>query len=281
MAISASDISLVLSGGSGNQAPNSALGGSPSATPVASSALNNLFADVTPEQATVGLEDYRCLYLFNDGEQPVYNLNLWIDSQLEGGSSVEIGIEEQNESQRITISGATVTGGSLTVSYLGFTVTTSYNPDLGVWASNLQDGLNSLKDDNGVELLRQTVVRAQNNGSTLIFDVTFTGLDGKRDHELIQIADNNLTPTVNTSVVLTLQGSPINTIAPAIDVATTPPGGVAFFAYSSILPIVIPKLSPADGFPFWVKRVTPAGTESTNVDGFTLRAKMETLNPLG
>lgn len=42
MAISASDISLVLSGGSGNQAPNSALGGSPSATPVASKGSQQL-----------------------------------------------------------------------------------------------------------------------------------------------------------------------------------------------------------------------------------------------
>lgn len=280
MAISESDISLVLSGGSTNTNPNLALGGQPSANTVGMS-INNLFSDVTSTESAAGAVDYRCLYLFNDGADPIYTIKLWVDAEIEGGSTIQIGASVQNESQRITISGATVTGGNFKISYKGAEFTSFYSSDLAVWALDLQNGLNSLVDTDSVPLLTQVQVLARNAGGTIIFDVVFAGIDGNRDHDLLVIEENNLTPGVTIAVQLLLQGGPINTIAPEIDQDTTPPGGVTFFGTSASSPITLPKLEPTEGFPFWIQRTTPSGTSSLDADGFSLAVTLETLNPLG
>lgn len=127
---SASDISIVLSGGTVNLDANASLGGDPSSTPISSGVINNLFADVSSDQSKAGLEDYRCVYIFNDGQTPIYNVRLWIGQILVGSSQVEIGIDALDETQRITISGVPVTGGSFTLSYKGTNFTSNYNADL-------------------------------------------------------------------------------------------------------------------------------------------------------
>lgn len=279
MTISASDISLVLSGGSSNANPNLALGGNPSLNSVGTS-INNLYSDVTSTDSSDGSVDYRCLYLFNDGTDPIYSIKLWIGAEIENGSTIQLGVNAQNESQRITISGAAVTGGSFKLTYQGIELTSPYRSDLGVWGSELQHSLNSLLNTEGVPVLNQVVVSARNAGDTLIFDVSFTGIDGNRDQDLLVVSNNSLIPSVNVAVELLIQGSPINSIAPTIDLDTTPPGGVTFLNTSESTPITMPKLAPAEGFSFWVQRTTPSGTSTLNADGFTLKVNLETLNPL-
>jgi hypothetical protein len=279
MAISVSDISLVLSGGTNNSNPNLALGGPPSSNTVSTS-INNLFSDVNPTEASTGLLDYRCLYIFNDGENPVYNFKLWIDSQVDGGSTIQLGVQNQNEVQRIAI-GGTVTGGSFNLTFKGVEFTSNFNSDLSIWATNLQSSLNSLISEDNELLLRQVTVAARQTSSAIIFDVTFGGIDGSRDQDLLVVSANNLTPSVNIDIQLLFQGSPINTIAPAIDRDTTSPGGVTFRDTSADQPILLPKLDPTEGFPFWIQRTTASGSGAEELDGFTLKASMEALNPLG
>lgn len=280
MAISATDISLVLSGGSSNNDPDLALGGNPSATRITSGQINNLFGDITPEQSEEGREDYRCVYFFNDGADPVYSLELWVISQVADGSSVELGTLNLDEIQRITISGGTVTGGSFTISYGGDTYVSNFNSDLGTWATSLQAGLRGLEDGDGLKLLEDITITAQNTGSTIIMDITFPDLNGKRNHDLLVIDANNLSPSVDISVTTVQHGSPINTIAPEIDVATTTPSGVEFFLPTQQSPITIPYLASGEGFPLWVRRTTPVGATAVADDGFRMRFRAKSLKPL-
>lgn len=280
MTTSANDISVVLSGGSSNIDPNASLGGDPSSAPISSGSLNNLFGDLSSDDTNDGKEDYRCVYIFNDGDTPVYEMQVWLSNEVENGASIELGIEERDEIQRLTISGGNVTGGSLELSYRNISFVTEYNSDLGDWATDLQDALNSLTSGDSA-LLEDVSVVAQNNGSTLIFDITFSGIDGNRDHERITVVNNELTPsgTIQAEVAATQEGAPIDTIAGEINVETTPPGGVNFFSPTSQSPISIPRLEPNEGFPLWVKRVVESGTEAVEDDGFTLTIRAESLKP--
>lgn len=277
MPVSQPDISLVLSGGTNNLDPNLSLGGNPSSLRVTNNNLNNLFSDVTPEEAEVGKEDYRCLYLFNDGTDFVYNIKMWVTDEVAGGSSIEVGLQIQDEVQRITITGG-VTGGSFQLSYDNHTITSTFNSDLGVWATNLQTSLRAITSDDEF-ILADVVVTAQNVGTTVIFDVSFSDENGSRNHDAFVIVSNSLTPTVTINVSTIQQGAPINTIASTLDVETTPPGGVTFFVPTSQAPLTLPNLGPSDGFPIWFKRTTPADATALPDDGFSFRIRMQSLKP--
>ena len=280
MAITAEQIALVLSGGSGNNDPNASLGGQPSAYPMTSGLLNNLFNDVTAEETINGIEEYRCLYVFNDGDDTVYNIKVWIDSQTDGGSDIELGSTEQDEVQRITIRGA-LSAGTLTLSYASKSFTTNFDPSMTTWAQNIQVSMNGLLDDDGQPILNGVTVTGQTSGTNRFFDISYTGVDGKRDHPMIVIVSNDLSPSPTVQASLLLQGSPINTVAPSVDVSTTPPGGVTFFVPTQDQPINVLRLGKNEGFPFWVKRTTQAGTTALNRDAFIMKIRIESLNPEG
>lgn len=278
MAVTSADqISIVLSGGSVNLDPANSLGGEPSGAPILSGVLNNLFDDVSPDQAEIGHEDYRCIYFFNDGETAIYQIKIYITSDDPSGATMEIGIVESNESQRIQISGNVLTSGSMILSYDGVEFESTYNSDLGVWAINLQNTLNSLMNGNE-QLLQEVVVNASTAGpDTIIFDVTFAGIDGKKDHPQITYVSNSFTPSVSIITQTNQQGAPINTIAPDIGIETTPPGGVLFYSPDETSPITLPTLKPEDGFPLWIKRVITSNTTAVANDGFVLRFYAESL----
>lgn len=278
MAITSADqITVVLSGGTVNLDPANSLGGEPSGAPISSGVLNNLFDDVSPEQSESGHEDYRCIYFFNDGETTVYQLQIYILSDYAGGATIELGVAEANETQRIQISGAEVTGGVMTLSYEGVEFDSTYDSDLGNWATTLEDTLNAL-NNGGDTLLEDVTVNAGVSGSdTIVFDILFTGNDSKKNHEPITYVSDTFTPAVTVTIQTIQQGSPINTIAPDIGIETTPPGGVSFYAPDATSPITLPLLRPEDGFPLWVKRVTIADTAAVEDDGFSLRFYAESL----
>ncbi len=279
MTTTADDISVVLSGGTVNINPNNSLGGDPSSAPLLNDSLNNLFDDVTSDESADGIEDYRCVYVFNDGDTTVWSVQLWINADSSDGATVEIGIEDRNEVQRLTITGG-VSGGSLTLQYNGTEFTTNYQSDLSVWASQLENTLQELTDEN--LLFTHVNVTAQNGGNgTVIFDIKWSGTDAKRNFDKIESVENSLEPNGSVDISLTTpsQGSPVNTIASEINVETTPPGGVGFFVASQISPLFIPRLNPDEGFPLWVKRVVPAGTVAKENDGFTLRISAQSLEP--
>lgn len=280
MAITSDDISVVLSGGSANLNPNNSLGGEPSSTPVVDGALNNLFDDVSPEESEEGHQDYRCIYFFNDGESPFYDINLWIQEDYPGGAVMEVGVERQNETQRITLSNGPVTGGNMILSYAGESFTSSYHSDLNIWAANLQNQLRALTID-GQQLLKSVTVSAQYAGagsSVIIFDVLFIDSDGYANHPKITLVSDTLAPaSVDVTVSVPFEGAPINTIAPEIGVETTPPGNVGFYVPNEGSPISLPQLLPEDGFPLWVKRTIVADSDPQENDGFMLRFSAQTL----
>lgn len=278
----ADDISIVFSGGTNNTNPNLSIGGAPSSTPITDNQLNNLFDDVLPAESEAGHEDYRCFYVFNDGDEAVYNFEIWIESQVDDGASIEIGIKNKDELQRITLSGSLPTSGSGTFSYENEDFVVPVFSDLAEAAQHFEDSLNALVDGDGVKLLETTVVTTPSSlGSpTIIFDVLFTGNDGKKNHEQITLEEDNYLPEAVTWTTTTVQeGAPVNTVAPSVANDETPPDNVEFYVASEASPISVYRLLPEEGFPIWIKRVTTAGAVSKASDGATLKFRMETIEP--
>jgi hypothetical protein len=274
-----SDISVVLSGGTNNLDPNLSLGGSPSAAPIVDDVLNNLFDDVLPAESTAGMEDYRCIYFFNDGETTIFNLNVFIDLDFDAGAVLEIGISNRDESQRIQITGSP-NGGSLIFSYENVQFATAFNSNLGAWAVDIQNSLNALTTEDDEVLLRDVLVTGQNTGSAILFDIVFAGQDGSKNHETLSLVSNNLTPSAEVTISTLQEGGPVNTIAPEISTEIIPPGGgVVFFASAEDDPVIIPKLRSGEGFPIWFHRTVAAGTLAVANDGFRLKFVAESLDP--
>ena len=116
MAISLSDIEFFLSGGSSNSNSMFSIGGLPSGFVILGT-LNNLFPNITSEQAESGRTDYRCFYVFNGSEtDSLFDSQISLESQDAGGSNVQIGVERSTEIQRLGIVGPAYFG-SLTLRY--------------------------------------------------------------------------------------------------------------------------------------------------------------------
>ena len=282
MAVTAEDISIVLSGGVNNLDPNLSLGGDPSSKEIRSGLINNLFSNITPDQAEDGYEDYRCFYLFNDSDSTVYNIEIWIESEAEGGASIELGVAQSDEVQRITISQAFPTSGKAVLAYEGNEFDFDAFVDFGEAALALQDSLLSLVDDNDEPLLEEVEVTTPSStgSSTYIFDVLFTGKEGSRNHSLIEVVQDAFVPTqTEVSVTVSQEGTPVNTIAPEIATEITSPSNVVFYAPTEDEPISVYKLKSAEGFPVWVKRTTEEQTESVASDNVILRIRLETISP--
>lgn len=75
MAISSTDIVYRLSGGAGNSAAATSLGGVKSSV-----AAGILFDTVSKEECTSGLTDYRCVYIHNASTADTLNAKLWISN---------------------------------------------------------------------------------------------------------------------------------------------------------------------------------------------------------
>lgn len=285
MTTTANDISVWLSGGASNINPNQSLGGDPSISPIVNNTLNNLFDDVTAEEALDGVENYRCIYIFNDGDTTIWNVKLFIFADEAAGASMEIGIYERNESQRLTITGASPSlTGKIVLSYSGNAFDLFYNSNISIMASDLQTALEELVKDEetGEKFFKNVTVTAQGTAENNIFDIKWDGKDAKRSFESFVLISNQLTPATGVTVSLsTIQnGSPINTFASSIGNENTPPGGVGFFAATLASPITIPFLAPDDALPLWIKRTVVAGTAAVENDQFTLRILAESLEPL-
>lgn len=258
--IESTDISLVLSGGTGNSNPNLSLGGDPSVYTISTS-INNLFSDVTSDQATTGSTDYRCIYIFNNSETSVfYNVTVTLSSQVTGGAVVNIGVLERDERQKITING-NPTGGTIKLQYESSVtgdITWDNNP--AIFAQNLETAINVLS-----ELTEVSVIQG---GVSSEFLVDFIGIDGNRNHNLLLLNTNSLTPAVSDPIVtVVIEGGPRNDIADNIGVATITPSGVVFTDGT----VTIGDVLPEEGFPIWFRRVIDAATEAIDSDGCTIK----------
>lgn len=260
--ISANSISVVLSGGLNNKYPDKSLGGEPSSYPIISGNLNNLFRDLGSEEfLSTAFEDYRCFYVFNDSDNTIYNMKVWIIEEVFGGANIEFGVKANNELQRITIFG-TPTSGTITFSYENNQFISNISSNIDTWAINLQNQLNKLPTLNNVSVLGQKL------DDQIFFNIDFGGEDGLRSHDVIQHISNTNNLQVITTVVNS--GNPINSLADLIENENIPPTDVGFYKPLTNSPILLPKLMPSEGFPIWAKRQIGIG-KSIIKDGFTFR----------
>jgi hypothetical protein len=86
-----------LTGGAGNSDPNSSLGGVMSSTSLSETALNNLFDNVTPDEASSGETEYRMIDVYNSGDATATSVELYIDPNTSSSdTSLEIGQDATN-----------------------------------------------------------------------------------------------------------------------------------------------------------------------------------------
>lgn len=81
MPIASTDIDFHLSGGAGNSDPNASLGGVISTTQIVNNSDNNIFDDVTGDEASAGDIEYRAIFVANaHGSLTLQNSVIWIES---------------------------------------------------------------------------------------------------------------------------------------------------------------------------------------------------------
>lgn len=95
MAIASTDIQFYLTGGAGNTDPNASPGGAISSTALnLVTTLHNLFDKITGQESNAGDTEYRCLAVKNaHATLALEAAKAYIESQVAGGASIEIGVE--------------------------------------------------------------------------------------------------------------------------------------------------------------------------------------------
>ena len=264
--ISGSDITFVLSGGSLNSDPLQSIGGDPS-NQIILPGIDNLFNDITPEQAISGYTDYRCAYVFNNNSvDSFYHSTTFLANQISGGSTIQIGVLNLLDIQKITLIGIPSSGDfqiKYNAGYVTPTLTINYDSDVDAFAANLQSQLDTIPQITG------TTVTGLLSGSSTIFTIVFSGEGQNRYHDPITLIANNLVGTTDINILKTQNGSPINSIASLLDFPTSVPFGVIFGSYSSASPISIGTMLPLDGVPIWLKRTTPVNSAAVLNDAVT------------
>lgn len=83
-----------LTGGASNSDPNASLGGTSSSVSVSSTAMNNLFDDVSETEAAAGDVEYRAVDLRNTGDATATVVRLYLSADTSSPSTeIDIGIE--------------------------------------------------------------------------------------------------------------------------------------------------------------------------------------------
>lgn len=95
MSILASNLKYFYSGGVANSDPALSIGGAKSSVVLSGVALNNLFDNVTGDEAASGYDEYRLLYFQNsdtDSDGLLDPVRLWIVDQPEGDDTIYVGL---------------------------------------------------------------------------------------------------------------------------------------------------------------------------------------------
>lgn len=91
MSIISTDITFQLSGGAANADPNASLGGIISSNAIVDATLQNLFDNVTGDEASAGDSEYRCLYIKNThGTLTLQNAKVWVQTESPSSDSDEL-----------------------------------------------------------------------------------------------------------------------------------------------------------------------------------------------
>lgn len=275
MTLTSGDIKIFMSGGVSNSDPDHCLGGDISTTYFTSV---RLFDSVTAVQNTAGYVDYRCVYINNiNSFDTLYDAKIFIGSEVSGGSSITIGIEQNNERQDVYITNAANIGsGNFTLrlynyftdSYFNFTV----NHDLLIlnWTSNFQTAIREIDGFGDV------TVSGLYYGTTVCFTVNFVGSSQKRyfeSLELVSLSQDFLNVNASLSVQKIADGGPKLNTANEIPSEVTIPANIVFVSTSSTSTISIGDLRPTEYFAVWIKRTVISGVDPIEGDGFVIRVK--------
>lgn len=265
MAISLSQIEFLLSGGNNNNRPNNSIGGNISSFPILGS-LNNLFADVTSEEAEVGKTDFRCFYIKNlSTTDSLFNSKIFIYSQKVLGSNVQLGIAKETDAQELKITGSVISG-DLVLKYNQQEISVPWGGSSSNFSSNLISALASV-GVLGVEVTFST------SSSVLTFNILFKGSSNYRNHPTLELFINNLSGITKPIVAIKKikEGKPINSVAPSLAVETVIPSGVEFYNTNSEDKIDLGTLKPYDFVPIWLKRSTSPNTDFEEKDYFIFK----------
>jgi len=258
--IGTANIEFLLSGGTNNSDPKKSTGGSPSSFPILGS-MNNLFPDITSEEASSGKVDYRCFYVKNsDSSVTLYDTEVRVSAQNSGGSYVELGVAKSTDVQRIDVTGTSISGTA--VFRLGSSpVSVNWGTSPFGFEASLR---NALLYAGFAAQVSHSV-----SGNTTAFTVTFSGVNNNRSWPTLQVQENNLTGTDTPTITIRKisDGRPINSSAPSIATDQMPPSGVSFQSGS----ILVGRMGPGDFAPVWARRTTPANTQFSVNDGFTVK----------
>lgn len=83
-----------LTGGASNSNPNASLGGTRSSNALSGTALNNLFDDVAPAEASAGDTEYRAIDLYNSGDATATSVVFYQSTETSSaGTTLDNGIE--------------------------------------------------------------------------------------------------------------------------------------------------------------------------------------------
>ena len=269
--IKASDISLNLSGGATNTNPNLSLGGNPSAYEI-TSVMQNLFNNVTQENAASGYTDYRCFYVFNNNAtDTLFSSSVYFDNVLDSAPQLQLGLFLADDVQRMVIS-QDVISGTLTLRYgdstYYYTSAISWGGSYLQFRTNMETALNALSSLSGVQIL------ASAGGSFFTFEIAFTGDDGNKYQPTLAVSANNLSTGSGTATVAIqkiVDGGPINTIPDTLANATTAPVNTTFYNTSDAERKAVGTLRPNEGFPVWVKRTVPPDANPSAASGSTFK----------
>lgn len=95
MPLTESDIEYYLSGGADNTDPDASLGGAISSTAITDNTDNNLFDDVSGDEASAGDTEYRCFYVKNDHSSITWkNVKIWINAETPGSDQLDIALDD-------------------------------------------------------------------------------------------------------------------------------------------------------------------------------------------
>jgi hypothetical protein len=241
MALSEEDIVFVYSGGSNNIDPNKSIGGSPSIN-IIENINNSLFDDIFE----ANFIDYRCFYIFNNSEtDSLYDSYIYLDNSIQTVSECQLGVSRLTDLQVISFSESPVSG-DFVLSYENInTPTVTWNSNPNIFIQNLQEALNSLDLLSGVKV--ETL-------SVNSFSILFLENDNYRNHDLLVVENNNLSPSIEIGISKNSQGQPINSIAPLLPTKTTLPYNVEFYSTDFQSKLYIGDLRPKDGVPIWIRR---------------------------
>jgi hypothetical protein len=262
MTITSSDIIFVYSGGQNNSDPSKSIGGYASNNSL-TGLSNNLFTNLRKEEYASQNIDYRCFYIANNSfTSTLFNASVYMDSQSGSISNCQIGLSRSTEVQIISLS-SSATSGSFKLRHEGYTTSNiEWNDNVLIFEKNIEDALNNLDIFSGIVV---------GNVGENIYSISFLGNDDNRNYSLLEVAENNLSPSITISFSKRAQGQPINSVASLLPTSATIPYGVQFSITSSASKLLIGDLSPGDMVPIWIKRISQGETSNDQANGFLFR----------